>query len=44
MHLEIVPKDTMLEAARMQFSILRKSGGIVWGFFIPKPQNTLKQS
>lgn len=26
MHLEIVPKDTTLEAARMQFSILRKIG------------------
>ena len=26
MHLEIVPKDTTLEAARVQFSILRKIG------------------
>ena len=26
MHLEIVPRDTTLEAARMQFSILRKMG------------------
>ncbi len=26
MHLEIVPKDTTLDAARVQFSILRKIG------------------
>ena len=26
MHLEIVPKDTTLEAARVRFSILRKIG------------------
>lgn len=26
MHLEVVPKDTTLEAARVQFSILRKIG------------------
>ena len=26
MHLEIVPKDTTIEAARTQFSILRKIG------------------
>ncbi len=26
MHLDIVPKDTTLEAARVQFSILRKMG------------------
>ncbi len=26
MHLEIVPKDTTLEAARVQFPILRKIG------------------
>ncbi len=26
MHLDIVPKDTTLEAARVQFSILRKIG------------------
>ena len=26
MHLEVVPKDTTLEAARIQFSIFRKMG------------------
>ena len=26
MHLEVVPKDTTIEAARVQFSILRKMG------------------
>ena len=30
MHLEIVPKDTTLEAACMQFSILRKIGMASW--------------